>query len=216
LSVGDFKRDRVSFLTKLYEICEYNTKIPVDAFEVGRQLGFDEAKTERTVNYLLEKEFVRKSKSIPINTGDPRPQRNFLIVFITSNGIDELDKQPERSSVADIHQHFGNSYQIGNVDKSNIQIGTQGSTQLSTNMNDEKNKELAEILNQLKNNLNTLQPEQTVEIQSDIAEIENELTSPNHDKNRLKHTVGSLYNKIKDVVPLLGFAMQLANWFKRT
>ncbi|MGC1930788.1 MAG: hypothetical protein WA667_17600 [Candidatus Nitrosopolaris sp.] len=217
LNVGkEFKRDRVSFLTKLYEMCKYNTKIPVDAFEVGRQLGFDEAKTGSTVNYLLEKTLVRKSESIPISTGDPRPQQNFLIIFITSKGIDELDEQ-ERPSVADIHQHYGNTYQITDVNKSNIQIGTQGSSQLSTiNINDAKNKELAEILNQLKNNLSALQPEQTVEIQSDIAKIQNELTSANHDENRLEHAIGSLYDKIKDVIPLLGIAMQLANWFKPT
>lgn len=72
--------------------------------------------------------------------------------------------------------------EIKDVDKSNIQIGTQGSTQ-TTNISDAKNKELTEILNQLKNGLGDLQPEETMEIQSEIIKIENGLTSRNHDKN---------------------------------
>lgn len=214
----EFRTDRVAFLTKLYEMCKYDTKIPADAFEVGRPLHFDDGKTRRVVNYLLEKEFIRKSQyDIPISTGDPRPQRNFLIVFITSAGIDELDNKESRTSVSDIHQYYGNTYQteIKDVDKSNIQIGTQGSTQ-TTNISDAKNKELTEILNQLKNGLGDLQPEETMEIQSEIIKIENGLTSRNHDKNGVENAIGSLYNKIKDMTPLLGIAIQIANWFKPT
>ncbi len=84
----EFRRDRMAFLAKLYEMCDYNTKTPKDAFEVGRQLSFDEEKTARIVNYHLEKGFIRKTQfDIPINTGDPPPQRKFLIVFITSQGM---------------------------------------------------------------------------------------------------------------------------------
>jgi hypothetical protein len=88
----EFRIDRIVFLSKLSELCKYDTKIPCDAFEVGRQLHLDDGKTGRIVNYLLEKKFIRKSQNdIPINTGDPRPKQNFLIIFITSAGIDELE-----------------------------------------------------------------------------------------------------------------------------
>jgi hypothetical protein len=211
----EFRKDRVVFLAKLYEMCKYDSKIPADAFEVGRQVSFDDEKTTRTVNYLLEKGSIKKSEWIPINTGDPRPVQNFLIVFITSAGIDELEDKEPKTSVPDIHHHYGNTYQteIKDVDKSNIQISTQGSTQ-TTNISEAKNKEFTEILNQLKNKFGDLPPEQTVEIQSEIIKIENELTSRNHDKNRVENAIGSLYNKIKVITPLLGIAIQIANWFK--
>jgi len=51
----EFRIDRIVFLSKLSELCKYDTKIPCDAFEVGRQLHFDDEKTGRIVNYLLEK-----------------------------------------------------------------------------------------------------------------------------------------------------------------
>lgn len=214
----EFRIDRIVFLSKLSELCKYDTKIPCDAFEVGRQLHFDDGKIGRIVNYLLEKKFIRKSQNdIPINTGDPRPKQNFLIIFITSAGIDELEGKGHENTSSSIYHHYGDYYQtdIGNVDKSNIQIGTLGSTQ-EINITEAKNKELAEILSQLKNNINDLQPEQKIEINSDILQLENELSSPKSDKNRIVNTMGSLYNKIKDITPLIGIAVQLANWFKDT
>ena len=61
-----------------------------------------------------------------------------------------------------------------------------------------------------------MQPEQKIEINSDILQLENELSSHKLDKNRIVNTMGSLYNKIKDITPLIGIAVQLANWFKDT
>ena len=120
----DFTKDRITFLTKLHEMCEYNTRKPVDAFEVGRRLSFDDGKTRRIVTYLLEKAYVRKSEWIPINTGDALPQQNFLIIFITSTGIDKLENKESREAVSDIHHHYGDTYQteIKDVEKSNVQI----------------------------------------------------------------------------------------------
>jgi len=46
----EFRIDRIVFLSKLYELCKYDTKIPADAFEIGRQLHFDDPKTQRIVN----------------------------------------------------------------------------------------------------------------------------------------------------------------------
>jgi chromosome segregation ATPase len=77
-----------------------------------------------------------------------------------------------------------------------------------------KSKELTEILNQLKSKIDGLQTKQKMEIQSDIVIIENELSSQRQDKTRVEHALGSLYNKIKDMTPLLGIAIQIANWFK--
>jgi hypothetical protein len=212
----EFRIDRIVFLSKLYELCKYDTKIPADAFEIGRQLHFDDPKTQRIVNYLLEKEFIRKSKyDIPISTDDPRPKQNFLIVFITSAGIDELEGKGHENTGSSVHHYYGDTYQadIGSVDKSNVQIGTRESTQ-EINISESKNKELTEILSKLKNNINDLQPEQKSGINSNILQLENELSSHKPDKNSIVKTLGSLYNKIKDITPLIGIAVQLANWFK--
>jgi hypothetical protein len=150
----DFTKDRITFLTKLYEMCENDTRKPVDAFEVGRRLSFDDGKTKRIVNYLLEKAYVRKSEWIPINTGDALPLQNFLIIFITSAGIDKLENKESRESVSDIHHHYEDTYQ--DVEKSNDQIGIQESTQ-AVNISESKSKELTEILNQLRSKINDLQ-----------------------------------------------------------
>jgi hypothetical protein len=212
----EFKIDRIVFLSKLYELCKYDTKIPADAFDVGRQLHFDDGKTQRIVNYLIEKEFIRKSNyDIPINTGDPPSKQNFLIVFITSAGIDELEGKGHEDTVSSIYHHYGDTYQtdIGSVDRSNIQIGSRESIQ-EINTTEAKNKELAEILSQLKNNISDLQPEQKIEIRSEIIQLENELSSHKPDKQRIEKTLGLLYNKIKDITSLIGIAVQLANWFR--
>jgi hypothetical protein len=55
-----------------------------------------------------------------------------------------------------------------------------------------------------------LPTEQRMEIQSNIAMIENELAQ---DETRVENGIGSLYNKIKDITPLLEIAIQIANWF---
>ena len=212
----EFRTDRIVFLSKLYELCKYDTKIPADAFDVGRQLHFDDWKTRRIVNYLLDKDFIRKSQyNIPINTGDPPPKQDFLIVPITSAGIDELEGNGYENTGSSIHHHYGNTYRtdIGGVNKSNIQIGSPASIQ-EINITDAKNKELAEILSQLENNISHLQPEQKIEIHSDIIQLENELSSDKPDKNKIVKTLGLLYNKIKDITPHIGIAVQLANWFK--
>ncbi len=77
-----------------------------------------------------------------------------------------------------------------------------------------KSQELTEILSQLKSKIDDLQTEEQTEIQSDIAIIENELASKRQDKTKVENTLGSLYNKIKEITPLLGIAIQIANWFK--
>jgi hypothetical protein len=66
----------------------------------------------------------------------------------------------------------------------------------------------------LKNNISDLQPEQKIEIRSEIIQLENELSSRKPDKQRIEKTLGLLYNKIKDITPLIGIAVQLANWFR--
>ena len=212
----EFKRDRIAFLTKLYGMCDFNTNTPKDAFEVGRQLIFDEEKTARIVNYLLEKGFIRKTQyDIPINTGDPPPQRKFLIVFITSQGIDELETEKPEVKASDIHNYYGDTYQteFTSVDKSNIQIGSQGSTQ-RMDITEVKRKELVEILNQLKEKVSDLEPGQRAEVQSDILQVEKTISSSDHDKTRFEKAIGSLYNKLKENAPFLGLAIQLADWFR--
>lgn len=66
----------------------------------------------------------------------------------------------------------------------------------------------------IENNISHLQPEQKIEIHSDIIQLENELSSDKPDKNKIVKTLGLLYNKIKDITPLIGIAVQLTNWFK--
>ena len=188
-------------------------EIGVIAFEVGRQLRFDEEKTARIVNYLLEKRFIRKTKfDIPINTGDPPPQRKFLIVFITSQGIDELETEKPEVKASAIYNYYGDAYQtkVTSVDKSNIQIGSRGSTQ-SMDISEGKRKELLEILNQLKEKASDLEPGQREEVHYDIVQLEQTISSSDHDKTRLERVIGSLYTKLKENTPLLEFAIQLAD-----
>lgn len=120
----DFTRDRIAFLTKLYEMCEYDTRKPVDPFEVGRQLSFDDGKIRSILNYLLEKAYIRKSEWTPINTGDTLPQQDFLIIFITAAGIDKLENKDSSESVSETHRHYGNTYQteIRDVEKSTYRL----------------------------------------------------------------------------------------------
>lgn len=77
-----------------------------------------------------------------------------------------------------------------------------------------KSQELTEILSQLKSKIDDLQTEEKTEIRSDIAIIDNELASKRQDKTKVENTLGSLYNKIKEITPLLEIAIQIANWFK--
>jgi hypothetical protein len=215
MDINEFKRDRIEFLAKLCESCNYNTTSGADAFEIGRQLQFDDDKTIRIVNYLLEKKFIRKSKfDIPINTGDPPPQRNSLLVFITSDGIDKIDKT-EPKTVSSIHHYHGDTYQtdIGKIEYSNIHIDDLESVH-TINITEAKNKELVNIVAQLKNNTIDLPPELKNEIQSDIVKLENEFSSDVPDKNRVVRAMRSLYNKTKDSSPLIGIAIQIANWLK--
>jgi hypothetical protein len=53
-------------------------------------------------------------------------------------------------------------------------------------------------------------------IHSDIIQLENELSSHKPYKNKIVKTMGSLYNKIKDITPLIGIAVQIGDWFKDT
>lgn len=101
---------------------------------------------------------------------------------------------------------------VTSIDRSNIQIGSQGSTQRMY-LTEVKRKELLEILNELKEKVSDLEPEQR-EVHSDIVQVEKTISASDHDKIRLERVIGSLYNKLKENAPLLGFAMQLADWFR--
>jgi coenzyme F420-reducing hydrogenase delta subunit len=218
MDINEFKRDRIKFLVQLCQSCSYDTKRGANAFEIGRELQFDDEKTNRIVNYLLEKKFIRKSQfDIPINTGDPPSQENFLLIFITPEGIDQLTKEEHSETVSSVYHDYGDTYQtdIRHVDKSNIQIGDQGYIH-SVNITEAESKQLANILTQLKNMIHDLQPEQKNEIQYDVLKLENELYSHTSDKNKIVKTVSTLYNKIKDITPLIGIAIQLGSLFKPT
>src|SRR5690349_20969227 len=210
--IEELKADRKSFLSKLYELSGYNPRIPIDGFEVGRQLNFDEDKTTSIMNYLLEKKQIRKSDiSIPINTGDPPPSRPFMIIFITSKGIDELDTETTQPTTS---YQYGDVYhtQIGSTDKSNIQVGPSRNNVYEV-IETGTITEITSIINNLKDTLkNTeMQFEKRSEIESDTHELERELSTQQPNKSKIRSTLGSLYNKMNNVAPFISIAIQLAD-----
>jgi rubrerythrin len=55
-----FATEVKEFLTRMCEMCNYNTKVSTDVYEVGAKLKLEEKKTEQIVNYSIEKEWLRE------------------------------------------------------------------------------------------------------------------------------------------------------------
>jgi hypothetical protein len=213
-----FKKEINAFLDKVSKRSNNNTKLPVDAFEIGKELNNTEEKTTTIVNYLLEKEFIRTSQQ-RINSGDPLPPHKFQLIYITTKSIDEVYKEDRKSGSTSAYNQYGDIYNtnMSSTDRSNVQIGTKESSQ-NLEINEATTEELRSILvdlkNGIKNNNDSIQPERKSEIESGIHELEQELSQHKRDKNRIVKAAGLLYNKINDVTPLAGIALQLVNCIK--
>jgi hypothetical protein len=125
MNPGESFMDEVKiFLVKLCDLCNYDTKKSVDAYEVGRELNLGEQQTERIVNYSLNKEWIWEPDRTfdRISTGDPAPSRKFRFIYITSRGIDvQFKKERERPDVPTT-QHFGDTYHFEIVNSSSLLI----------------------------------------------------------------------------------------------
>lgn len=65
------------FMAELCELSNYDTKKPIDAFEVVRRINLPEEKTDGIVNYAIQKGWVYEPDRTfdRVNTGDPPPSR---------------------------------------------------------------------------------------------------------------------------------------------
>ena len=207
----NFRTEVKDFLAKLCELCNYDTKKSVDAFEVGAKLHLGESKTEQIINYSIGKEWIYEpDRSFDrINTGDPRPSGRFRFVYVTSKGIDMLDEE-EKPSVTP-SQHIGdiNTTNINNPERSQIQTGKY-STQNIVFSNEQNLRNILTQIEQINEDKGKEIPSDIKpQIKSKVRDATLELDKPNRDDNKIQSKIKSLGNTIKDLTPFAGLATQL-------
>lgn len=187
-SERSFKSEVKEFLTKLCELSNYNTKAPIDAFDVGLKLHMEEDKIDRIVNYALQKGWVTEPASDfnRINSGDPPPSRRFRLIFITSQGTDKQDEveEPEPRDMAKINsQHIGDIYttNIQNPECSPILIGKKSTQNVvfSNEQIETLQKLLVQIERTTRDKVNEIPPGTKSQIESNVSDIKQELGKSN-------------------------------------
>ncbi len=124
MNIEELRKKRYQFLNALYEVTKGDEQSRVNMFEIGKELGFDRDLTSRIAKYL-DGENLMKFRTIGGGIG------------ITHFGIKEVEKsqtEPTSSSrffppVADIQQPVSYNIHVENMNNSQIQQGTQNSTQ---------------------------------------------------------------------------------------
>jgi len=113
------KKRRLDFTKAVYEACQGVEMTPVDMWEIGRKLGFDEPVTQRVFQYLSAEKLLRAFAA-----GGA--------IALTHRGVVEIESSLEKPDLPTDHFPPSNCIYVGEMHNSQIQQGTYSSTQVQT------------------------------------------------------------------------------------
>jgi hypothetical protein len=119
-SLLEKKEQRLRFMHRLYEVTDGSPLVDVESTRIGEEFGWSEQETDRVVEYLMGEGLVEYFAG-----GN--------MINVTHAGVVEVEAvldNPDRGT-----EHFppaGNVIVIGQMHSSQIQQGTEGSQQLAT------------------------------------------------------------------------------------
>ncbi len=185
-SIDELQKKRFQFLHRLYEKTEGNEREMINVWELGNELGFDKAETERISQYL-EGEYLMEYAARGA-------------VAITHQGVIEVEDallHPEEPT-----QYFPpvNIINIHHMQNSQIQQGTIKSTQ--SQIRELKiNNDIQEFVELLKNKLPDLglNVEDMSEIEADIKTVQSQVVSSRPKKGVLIECLSSMQRVLEGV-----------------
>jgi len=135
-SLLEKKEQRLRFMHRLYEVTDGSPLVDVESTRIGEEFGWSEQETDRVVEYLMGEGLVEYFAG-----GN--------MINVTHAGVVEVEAvldNPDRGTA-----HFppaGNVIVIGQMHSSQIQQGTEGSQQLAT-FNEPNRDQLLAVVGEL-------------------------------------------------------------------
>ncbi len=182
------KKNRFIFLEKMYNEADGSDE-PVFAMEqIGEHLSLNFAETNRIVNYLINENLIE-----PYGFGGT--------IKLTHQGIKEVEQALENPDKPTQHFLPINIVNIGTMTNSTLQQATHNST-INYYFNDEKIKELNNIIESIKNIQDTLNIsiELHKELISEIETLEIQKTSPKPKIVIINESLKTIRNLLENVV----------------
>jgi len=187
-SIQETQRKRFQFLQRLYEVTEGNELASVNLWELGKELGFTHPEIDRIDDFLREEGLIKQ-----IAYGG--------IVGITHEGIVEMESALSRPDEPTTYFQPTNYIHIEQMISSQIQQGTDQSSQVLTySANDFE--AILKFVADLKSQLPELRldAETQAEVESDITIIESQIKSPRPKSVIIKECLVSLRTILEGAV----------------
>jgi len=184
--ISEIQERRFRFLHMLYEISEGNELFSIDAFELGKQLGYPHDETDRIDNYLRGEYLVEGVAGTRI--------------AITHRGIVEVETALSKPDEPTRYFPPTNYIHVEHMTSSQIQQGTNQSSQILTySVNDFE--ALTKFIAKLKDQLPELKlgAELRSEVESDVATIEAQIKSPRPKSKIIKECLVSLRTVLEGI-----------------
>jgi hypothetical protein len=178
--IEEMRKNRFQFLHRLYEKTEGNEHEMVNMWDLGNELGFDRAETDKISQYLVG-EYLMEYAAMG------------GIINITHQGIIEVENaisHPEEPT-----QYFPpvNIINIHHMESSQIQQGTVESTQ-SQHIESKTKNDISEFVELVKTKLPDLRldAEDLAEIEADINTVQSQVSSSRPKKSILRECLSSM------------------------
>lgn len=179
-TIDELRKKRFQFLHRLYEKTEGNEHEMINMWDLGKELGFEKAETDRISQYLVG-EYLMEYAAMG------------GIIAITHQGVIEVENaisHPEEAT-----QYFPpvNIINIHHMQNSQIQQGTVESTQ-SQHLESETKNDISEFVELMKTKLPDLRLEadDMAEIEADINTVQSQVSSSRPKKSILKECLSSI------------------------
>lgn len=179
-SIDELIKKRFQFLHRLYEKTEGNEREAINMWDLGNELGFERAETDKISQYLVGEYLMEYA-----GMGG--------IIRITHQGIIEVENaisHPEEPT-----QYFPpvNIISIHHMQNSQIQQGTVESTQ-SQHIESKTKNDISEFVELVKAKLSDLclDAEDMAEIEADINTVQSQVSSSRPKKSILRECLSSM------------------------
>jgi hypothetical protein len=185
--IDELRKKRFQFLHRLYERTEGNEREMINMWELGNELGFDRAETDRISQYLVGEYLMEYAAQGGI-------------IAITHQGVIEVEdalSNPEEPT-----QYFPpvNIINIHHMQNSQIQQGTVESTQ-SQHIELKTKNDIFEFVELVKSKLPdlSLNAEDMAEIEADINTVQSQISSSRPKKSILRECLSSMQRLLEGI-----------------
>jgi hypothetical protein len=179
-TIEDMKKKRFQFLNKLYKLTGGDEFKWFNMFQIGKELGFDNALTENIAQYLRDEGLIEFRA-----LGG--------IIGISHQGVREIEKAFSNPDIPTSHFPPINIIAIGQMISSQIQQASPEATQVGT-INEDRYEELKKVIQSLKESIDKLDLDwqHKSDIQAEIQTIEAQMSSSKPKVTIITECLGSI------------------------